>query len=208
MYNQKMYELGSVGSAIRELFEYGKLRKQIVGENKVYDYSLGNPNVPAPKVVTDTLIELLANTDPAKLHGYTSAQGDLSVRASIANYLNETYNAKLDYKLILMTSGAAPAITATCKGLLNEGEEVIAFAPFFPEYTVFVNNAGGTLKIVKLKEDTFEIDFDRLRDAINEKTKIVMINYPNNPTGVVIKEDELNRLVSLLNEKQNEYKTS
>ncbi len=205
MYNQKMCELGSAGSAIRELFEYGKKRKLEVGADKVYDFSLGNPNVPAPKIVNETLINLINNTDPAFLHGYTSASGDLKVRESIATYLNETYGAALDYKLIHMTSGAAPAITATCMGLLNEGEEVIAFAPFFPEYKVFVENAGGVLKIVKCLEPSFDIDYVALDKAISPKTKIVMINYPNNPTGVVIKPEGMKKLVDVLNKKQKEY---
>ena len=141
MINKKMYELGSKASAIRELFEYGKKRKQEIGEDNVFDFSLGNPSVPSPSIVNETLINLINNVDSTTLHGYTSAPGDLNVRESIVNYLNKTYNTNLKSEFVYLTVGAAASLTSTFNGILNEGDEVITFAPYFPEYKVFVEKA-------------------------------------------------------------------
>ena len=141
MINQKNYELGSKSSAIRELFEYGKLRKQQIGEDKVYDFSLGNPSVKAPSIVNETLIKLIENNDSTFLHGYTSAAGDLTVRSAIAKYLNEKYNMNTNASLIYMTVGAAASLTISLNALLNVNDEVIVFSPFFPEYKVFTESA-------------------------------------------------------------------
>ena len=130
MINEKMYELGSTRSKIRELFEYGNYRKQQIGIDKVFDFSLGNPSVPSPSIVNETLIKLLENTDSTKLHGYTSAAGDLTVRNAIASYLNNKYNMDTDASLIYLTVGAAASLTITLNALLNDDDEVIVFSPF------------------------------------------------------------------------------
>ena len=205
MINKKMYELGSKASAIRELFEYGKKRKQEIGEDNVFDFSLGNPSVPSPSIVNETLINLINNVDSTILHGYTSAPGDLNVRESIVNYLNKTYNTKLKSEFVYLTVGAAASLTSTFNGILNEGDEVITFAPYFPEYKVFVEKAGGILKTIKCLEPTFKLDLTTLEKEINENTKAILINSPNNPTGKVISEEELNNLVSILNKKSKEF---
>ena len=205
MINEKMYELGSKSSSIRELFEYGKKRKKEIGEDNVFDYSLGNPSVPSPSIVNETLIELLSNSDSTKLHGYTSASGDLKVREDIVEYLNKEYNAKLTSDLVYLTVGAAASLTSSLNAIINPNDEVICFAPFFPEYKVFIEKAGGTLKIVKCIEPSFEIDFVELEKTINKNTKAVIINSPNNPTGKVINEDELKKLIEIINKKNSEY---
>ncbi len=205
MYNQKMHSLGATGSAIRELYEYGRKRKLEIGENNVFDFSLGNPNVPAPKAVNDALIELIKNTDPTKLHAYTSAAGDLAVRESIAEYLNKKYNCNCKAELIYMTAGAAASLSISLKALLNEGEEVIVFAPFFPEYKVFIENSNGTIKVVNCDKTNFKPDYNLFEELITEKTKCVIVNSPNNPSGVVYDEEDIIKISEILNKKQQEF---
>lgn len=208
MINKKMYDLGNKPSDIRSLFEYGKQRKLEIGEANVYDFSLGNPNVPAPSVVNETLINLINSTSPEVLHGYTSGVGDNNVRMQIVNDLNERYNVNLKSDLVYMTVGAAAALTISLNAILNNDDEVVVIAPFFPEYRVFIEKANGKVVVVKSDEKTFKPNLNTLSDAINEKTKAVIINYPNNPTGVVLNNDDLLGLTSLLKEKQNEYNTT
>ena len=208
MINKKMYDLGNKPSDIRSLFEYGKQRKLEIGEANVYDFSLGNPNVPAPSVVNETLINLINSTSPEVLHGYTSGVGDNNVRMQIVNDLNERYNVNLKSDLVYMTVGAAAALTISLNAILNNDDEVVVIAPFFPEYRVFIEKANGKVVVVKSDEKTFKPNLNTLSDAINEKTKAVIINYPNNPTGVVLNNDDLLGLTNLLKEKQNEYNTT
>ena len=205
MYNQKSYKLGATGSAIRELFEYGKRRKLEIGEDNVFDFSLGNPSVPSPDIVQKTLIDLIENVDATKLHGYTSASGDAFVKEAIAKYLNEKYQAKVDSNLIYMTCGAAASLTITLKALCNKDEEVIVFAPFFPEYKVFIENALGKVVVVGYQEETFLPDFDDFKNKINQKTKCVIINSPNNPSGVVYNQKTIEKLTDILKEKELEF---
>ena len=206
MVNEKAKDLGNRPSVIRDLFEYSKKRKQEIGEENVFDFSIGNPSVPPPQSVTESLINLLQTREPTSLHGYTSAVGDKNVRDAIADYLNKTYRAKVDSNLIYLTAGAAASLTSTLNGILNEGEEVIVFAPYFPEYKVFIEKAGGVVKTVNPNTQTFTPDLEEFKKAINEKTKAVILNSPNNPTGVVVKKEDLTKLCNILNEKQKEYK--
>ena len=205
MINQKSKELGNNPSVIRDLFEYGKLRKQEIGEENVFDFSIGNPNVPPPQCVTDSLINLLKNTEPTKLHGYTSSTGDKFVRDEISNYLNKTYNTKTSGDLIYITAGAAASLTISLNAILNKDDEVIVFAPFFPEYRVFIEKASGIVKIVNPVEPTFKPNFEELEKVISNKTKAVIINSPNNPTGVVLNEEDIITLTTILNKKQKEF---
>lgn len=204
MINLKMKALGEQGSAIRELFEYGKSRKSIIGEDNVYDFSLGNPNVCAPDVVNLELIRLLNEEDSVKLHGYTSSDGSIDVRKAIVEYINNTYGVNENYKYIYMTSGAAAGLTISLNACLNDGDEVIVFAPFFPEYRVFIEKAMGRVVIVK-PDDNFLPDFDDFLAKISSKTKAVIINSPNNPTGVIYSEEVINKIINILNSKQKEY---
>ena len=207
MYNKNMYKIGAKGSDIRELFEYGKRRKLEIGDDKVFDFSIGNPSVPSPSIVNETLIDLINNVEPTKLHGYTSASGDNFVKESIANYINNKYNTNVKSNLIYMTCGAAASLSITFKALLNQDDEVIVIAPFFPEYKVFVENAYGKIVIVDSKMPSFLPDFDLLEKAITKKTKAVIINSPNNPTGVVYGEDVIKKLSAILEAKEKEFNT-
>ena len=207
MYNKNMYKIGAKGSDIRELFEYGKRRKLEIGDDKVFDFSIGNPSVPSPNIVNETLIDLINNVEPTKLHGYTSASGDNFVKESIANYINNKYNTNVKSNLIYMTCGAAASLSITFKALLNPDDEVIVIAPFFPEYKVFVENAYGKIVVVDSKMPSFLPDFDLLEKAISKKTKAVIINSPNNPTGVVYGEDVIKKLSAILEAKEKEFNT-
>ena len=200
MINQRNMELGKVRSAIRELFEYGKKRKAEIGEENVYDFSLGNPSVPPPEKVKRELLNLIENTDSVTLHGYTSAQGDYGVRKSIADGLNAKYSTNLNADCLYMTCGAAASLCITLNALLNEGDEVITFAPFFPEYSVFVGHAGGKLIALPCDKNTFQSDICALQRALTLKTKAVIINSPNNPSGVVYSEQIIKDLASTLTE--------
>ena len=205
MYNKKMHHLGSVRSVIRELFEFGKKRAQEVGADKVYDFSLGNPSVPAPACVNEAIKDLVTNYPSTLLHGYTSAQGDLSVRKAIAEYVNERFNTKLNADSIYMTVGAAASLCITLRALNEGDDEFITVAPFFPEYTVFTEATGATLKVVPMKEDDFQIDLDAFEKAITPKTKGVILNSPNNPSGVVYTKETIIGATAILGDKQKEY---
>lgn len=204
--NQRMYGLGSKRSVIREIFEFGKKRAAEVGAENVYDFSLGNPSVKPPQIVEDTLISLLKEEDATALHGYTSAQGDAGVRAAIADYIRKTHGVECDADYIYMTCGAAASLTITLSALCNEGDEVITFAPYFTEYKVFAETAGARLVALASDPDTFQIDFSLLESALNEKTAAVLVNSPNNPSGVVYSEATIQKLAALLEQKSAEYK--
>lgn len=205
MVNDKSFKLGNTGSAIRELFEYGNKRKKEVGAENVYDFSIGNPSVPTPKIVTDELNRLIKEVSPNVLHGYTSAAGDMGVRKAIADYLNKTYGCNEIPERIYMTCGAASSIIITLYALINDCDEVVVLAPYFPEYRVFVERSGAKLVEVKCREEDFQIDLERLSQAINKNTKVLMINSPNNPTGVVLNEESIKNIASLLKSKEKEY---
>lgn len=208
MYNELMKKRGKNNSAIRELFEYGNARKKVIGEENVFDFSIGNPNIPAPQIVTDTLCNLLTNVDAIKLHSYTSAAGDYDVRKSICDFLNKTYQLKEKPELLYLTVGAAASLTITFNALLEDGDEVILMAPFFPEYQVFIENAGGKVVIVMPDEHNFYPDFNQLERLITNKTKVVVINSPNNPTGVVYPENIIKQISLILEQKQKEFNHS
>ena len=205
MVSKRMYELGSRRSEIRELFEYGLKRKAQIGAENVFDFSLGNPSVPAPECVKEALSSLVLNEDPVSLHGYTSAQGAPDVRKSCADYVNKTFGTNYTQDNFYMTVGAAASLTISLSAIAEEDSEVIVLAPFFPEYTVFITQAGMTPVIVKCREEDFQIDFDALKKAINEKTKAIIINSPNNPSGVVLSEDTIKKLSETLSAAEKEY---
>lgn len=204
-FNQKNVELGKVRSVIRELFEYGKKRKAEVGEENVFDFSLGNPSVPPPEEVKRELINLINNTDPVVLHGYTSAQGDYSVRKAISDDINRRFATSLTADCIYMTCGAAASLCIMLNALLDSGDEVITFAPFFPEYSVFTAHAGGKLVPVQSDGATFQPDIEQFKAALSPKTKAVIINSPNNPSGVVYSESAIKAICAALEE--HEQKT-
>ena len=205
MLNEKMLQLGTKSSVIREIFEYAKKRRAEIGDDKVFDFSIGNPSIPAPQSVTDAIERLCREKDPVALHGYTSAVGDLGVRTKIADYIKSQFGVEASANQIYMTCGAAASLTITLNAIVNPGDEVVVLAPFFPEYRVFAEKAGARLCIVKCREEDFQIDFEALSKAINEKTKAIIVNSPNNPTGVVFSKETVEKLAVLLKEKQQEY---
>ena len=205
-YNMKMYGLGSKRSIIREIFEYSKARAAEIGAENVFDFSLGNPSVPAPAVVNETIKELLATKDSVLLHGYTSAQGDAGVRKVISDSIQERFGVEMDPNLIYMTCGAAASLTSCLRALVeSEEDECIAFAPFFTEYRVFVENAGGKFVVSMPEEKTFAIDLADFAAKINVHTKAVIVNSPNNPSGVVYSAKTIKGMCDILRQKQEEY---
>ena len=203
--NKKTLELGSKASIIREIFEYSKKRAQEIGVENVYDFSLGNPSVNPPKIVEETIKDLLNNESPTFLHGYSSAPGDLNTRSAIANYINANFNIGISAANIYMTCGAAASLTISLKSILNMGEEVVVFAPFFTEYRVFVENANGKLVISTPNYSNFQIDFADFESKLNENTRAVIINSPNNPSGVVYSEETIKTLCEILDKKSKEF---
>ncbi len=207
MLNEKMVGLGSRRSVIREIFEYGKKRKAEIGEENVFDFSLGNPSVPTPAAVTAALERIIRETDPVRLHSYTSAQGDMAVRAKIADSIEKRFGFPANKDLIYMTCGAAASLTVTLNALINSGDEVIIPAPFFPEYRVFAENAGARVLTVLCREPDFQLDIKAIENAVTEKTKAIIINSPNNPTGAVFSPGTIKALSDMLDKKQAEYGT-
>ncbi len=205
MYSQEMYGYGAQSSVIREIFTYGQKRKAQIGNENVYDYSLGNPSVAPPQIVTDTFIELLQTRSPLQLHGYTAAVGDTSVRQAIADDLNGRFKTNIKAENLYMTCGAAASLKIVLCALFEEGDEALTFTPFFPEYRVFAETAGYKFTAVKSEEGTFQPDFSRLEAAINEKTKVIIVNSPNNPSGVIYSRENIIKLTEFLSKKEKEY---
>ncbi len=205
MISEKMLELGRKSSAIREIFEYGRKRKAQIGEENVFDFSLGNPSVCPPAVVGETIKKIVDELDPTELHGYTSAPGDLATRSAVANYLAEKYGTDDTADNIYMTVGAAASLTISLKAVICDGDEVIVLAPFFPEYRVFAESAGAKLVVVPCREGDFQLDADALSKAVNKNTKAVILNSPNNPTGAVFSEASIKTLAKILSEKEAEF---
>lgn len=197
MYNETMYERGNAPSAIRELFAYGMERKAQIGEDKVFDFSIGNPSVPAPDSVAETIREL-ADMAPAQLHAYSAAQGLESTRAAIAENLNKRFGTHYTADNLYLTMGAAACLSACFTALIKPGDEIIVIAPYFPEYRIWIEFAGGVCVEVPAREDHFQIDLDALEQAITEKTKAVVINTPNNPVGTVYTRETLEGLADVL----------
>ncbi len=205
--NQKMYALGSKRSIIREIFEYSKTRAAEIGAENVFDFSLGNPSVPAPKEVNDTIRQLLDSESSVLLHGYTSAQGDANVRGVIADSIKERFGVNITPNHIYMTCGAAASLSICLKAVIEEGmdDECIVFAPFFTEYRVFIENAGGKVVVSKPRKGDLQIDVADFESRINENTKAVIINSPNNPSGVVYGEEIIAAVCEILKKKSEEY---
>ncbi|WP_251860029.1 pyridoxal phosphate-dependent aminotransferase [Clostridium sp. Marseille-Q2269] len=205
MISNEMLNLGKKRSVIRDIFEYGKIRAKEIEADNVYDFSIGNPSIPAPACVNESIIDLVKNEDSILLHGYTSAQGDLNVRKTISDYINNTYDTNLCADNIYMTVGAAASLSISLKALAVPGDEFIIFTPFFPEYRVFIESSGGTPVIVESNKKDFQIDIKKFTEAITPKTKAIIINSPNNPSGVIISEENIKELCAILNQKSEEY---
>lgn len=207
MISDKMTAFVKGSSAIRAMFEEGNRMAKIYGAENVYDFSLGNPNVPAPKAVNQAIKDIVDEEDSVFLHGYMNNSGYPDVRESIAESLNRRFGMSFSENNIIMTVGAAGGLNVMFKTLLNPGDEVIAFAPYFGEYRSYVGNYDGKLVVISPDTQSFQPKFDEFEDKITPRTRAVIINNPNNPTGVVYSEETLERLSKIMEKKQKEYKT-
>jgi aspartate aminotransferase len=205
MVNNKMYELGTKKSTIRTIFEFGRKRAAEVGEENVYDFSLGNPNVPTPDFIKDAAIDILNNMEPAAIHGYTVAPGNPQVRKALADSINSRFGMNITEKNLFMTAGAAASITICFKALSQPEDEYITFAPFFPEYRAFVESVGGKLVVVPAQPEDWQIDFAAFEKLVTNHTKAVIVNSPNNPSGAVYSEATIKKLAEILQAKEKEY---
>ena len=205
MLSEQMKQLGLSGCVIREIAAYSQVRKAEIGDENVFDFSIGNPSIPTPAVVQQTMENLLTQSDPVVIHGYTAAAGDPVVRQKLARKITERFGVPADPALMYMTCGAAASLTIVIKAITNPGDEVILLAPFFTEYPVFVENAGAKPVIVSCRAGDFELDLDALDKAINEKTRAVLVNSPNNPSGVVYSQQSIQALGELLRKKAETF---
>ncbi len=208
MISNKMKSLVSNNSTIRAMFEEGKRLSEIYGEDNVFDYSIGNPNVEPPQNVKKIIIEILNEEKPNLVHGYMNNSGYEDVRDAISTFLNKKYDLSLSKKNLIMTCGAAGGLNIILKSILNPDDEVITFAPYFGEYNNYVQNFDGKLVISQTNTNTFEPDMEALSEAINFKTKALIINNPNNPTGVIYSKELIQNLTDLLRKKQEELNTT
>lgn len=206
MISNKMENMVANSSAIRAMFEEGNRLAKIYGPENVYDFSLGNPNVPAPESIKQAIIEIVQEENPIKLHGYTNSNAGYSeVRQAVAESLNQRFGTSFGERNITMTVGAAGGLNVALKVLLNPGDEVIVFAPYFGEYRSYTNNFDGVLVEISPNTETFQPKLDEFAEKITEKTKVVIVNTPNNPTGVVYSEETIQKLAAIMKEKQEKY---
>ena len=208
MIAEKMQNMVKNSSAIRAMFEEGNRLAKIYGKENVFDFSLGNPNVPAPQAVKDAIIEILNEEDPVALHGYTNSNaGYEDVRQAVAESINEKFDTAFTARNIVMTVGAAGGLNVALKILLNPGDEVIVFAPYFGEYRSYTANFDGVIVAISPDTDTFQPKLDEFEMKITPKTKAVIVNTPNNPTGVVYSEETIKKLAAIMEAKQKEFGT-
>ena len=205
MVNQKMYELGTKKSTIRTIFEFGRKRAAEVGEENVYDFSLGNPNVPTPDFIKEAAVDILTHMEPSAIHGYTVAPGNPQVRRALADSINSRFGMAVTEKNLFMTAGAAASITICFKTLFQPEDEYITFAPFFPEYRAFVESVGGKLVVVPAQPEDWQIDFAAFEKLVTNHTKAVIVNSPNNPSGAVYSAETIKKLAEILQAKEKEY---
>ena len=205
MINQTAYALGANRSCIRDLFEYGRARAAVVGEENVFDFTLGNPSIPSPAEVNETICRILKDTDSLLVHGYTTAVGDWETRQAIAADLNSRYGASTAAEDFFLGSGAAPELVAVFRALAVEGGEILAIAPYFPEYKPFAENAGMIFKVVPPDVPNFQISLPAVEAMLTERTQAVILNSPNNPSGVVYTRETLKQLSALLERKAAQY---
>lgn len=208
MISDKMKNLVKNNSVIREMFEEGKRLSKIYGKENVYDFSLGNPNVPASKKVNEAIIKVLETEDSCLVHGYMSNSGYEDVREKIAENINKKYGTNFSFKNLVMTVGAASGLNIVLKSIVNPGDEVVVFAPYFSEYNNYIQNYDGIVKKISANIETFEPNLKEFEEKINDKTKAVIINTPNNPTGVIYKEETIIELAKIMKQKEKEFNHS
>ena len=207
MISDEMIKLVNGSSAIRAMFEEGKKLASIYGAENVFDYSLGNPSVEPPKEVKDAIIKILNSEEPNYVHGYTNNSGFEDVRQSVAEYTNKKFGTNFSLENVVMTNGAAAALNIVFRCILNPGDEIITFAPFFTEYRNYVSSYGCTLTVVPADTETFEVNFEEFEKLISPKTKGVLMNTPNNPSGVVYSEETIKKIAAIMDAKQKEFGT-
>ena len=205
MINQEFKDMIQAPSVIRALAGYANQRGKEIGYENVFDYSLGNPSVPVPDKLTETMIELLQTKDSSFLHGYSPNPGNPVSREVTADFLNRKFGMDYTMEHIFMTSGAAGAVAHALRAVTKPGDEVLTFAPFFPEYNPYVNKTGAILKVVPADTTSFQINFDAFEEMLNPKVNAVLINTPNNPSGIVYSTETIKKLAEILNDKQKEY---
>ena len=205
MINQEFKDMIQAPSVIRALAGYANQRGKEIGYENVFDYSLGNPSVPVPEKLTETMIELLQTKDSSFLHGYSPNPGNPVSREVTADFLNRKFGMDYTMEHIFMTSGAAGAVAHALRCVTKPGDEVLTFAPFFPEYNPYVNKTGAILKVVPADTTSFQINFDAFEEMLNPKVNAVLINTPNNPSGIVYSTETIKRLAEILTDKQKEY---
>lgn len=208
MVSEKMKNLVKNGSAIRAMFEDGKIMAEKYGKENIYDFSLGNPSIVPPACVKESIIDIVNNEPEMALHGYMNNAGYEDVRQAVADYTNKMYGTKLGINNIIMTVGAAGGINVTLKAVVNPGDEIMVIAPYFGEYDNYISNVDGVKVMVNADLERFAINFEDFEKKVSPKTKCVIINSPNNPTGAVYTEDDIKKLASILEKKQAEYGTS
>ncbi|MCH5249103.1 MAG: pyridoxal phosphate-dependent aminotransferase [Lachnospiraceae bacterium] len=202
---QKYKDMLKGKSVIRQLSEFATARGREIGYENVFDYSLGNPSVPVPQKFTDVMIDLLSNRDPMELHGYSQSLGIPSVREKIAESLNQRFGMNYTGNHIFMTTGAAGAIAHAVRCVTQPGDEIIIFAPYFPEYNPYINLSGAVLKVVPANVEDFQINFKAFEEMLTEKVMAVLINTPNNPSGIVYTTETIQKLADLMRAKEKEY---
>ena len=205
MINQYVYELGTNGSVIRDLAAYGAERAKLVGEENVFDFTIGNPSIPAPRAVEEAIRDIFADTDPVTIHSYTSAVGDYATRKAIADDLNDRFAAGVKPEELFIGCGSSPELVAVFRALTVPGAEFLALAPYFPEYKIYVEEVGARFKVVPPDIPDFQISVEAVAAAITENTVAVIVNSPNNPAGTVYTRETLEALAKLLTEKSAAY---
>lgn len=208
MVSKSIEKLLNNNSIIREMFDEGKRLEKIYGEENVFDFSIGNPSVNPPEEVKESIVSILSDENPLEIHGYMNNSGFFGVRENISQFLTNTYGVKLLKENIIMTCGAAGGLNILLKSLINPEDEVIIFAPYFSEYINFVNNYNGNVIIVDCDKENYQPDLNDFKNKISKKTKAVIMNSPNNPSGIIYSEETIKSISSTLMEKQKEYNSS
>ena len=205
MINPATLALGTKRNTIMELADYGRSRAAIVGKENVFDFSIGNPSIPAPAEVQDAILDIMQNMDPLAVHSYTSTMGDPKTRAAVAADLNARFDCDAKAEELLLCCGAAPEVSAACKALTTEGSEILVFAPYFPEYKPYVEQAGAIFRVVPADIPNFQLNLTALEGMLSPNTSAVIVNNPNNPVGTIYSTETIEKLAALLEKKSVEF---
>ena len=205
MINPQSLALGTKRNTIMELADYGRSRAAIIGKENVFDFSIGNPSIPAPPEVNAAILDIIQNMDSLAVHSYTSTMGDMKTRTVIADDMNARFGCKASAEELLLCCGAAPEVSAACKALTTPGAEIVIFAPYFPEYIPYIQQAGATLRIVPADIPNFQINLQVLEEMLTPNTSAIIVNNPNNPVGTVYTAETIEKVATLLDRKSAEY---